>query len=141
MITRNTLWGEEVVEETKTCRDCGEEKPLDEFEPNRKFHDKDNPDGRILRRPSCRDCRSTKKPMSQSEAKYWKRPVTFECPICLYEYDGSYARLDHCHETGTIRGWLCDNCNTGFGKYREDLTIMQRAIDWRKEQDENVQKI
>jgi hypothetical protein len=130
MITRNTLWGEEIVEDTKVCRDCKEEKPLDEFEPNRKFYDNSNPDGRIVRRPSCRKCRSNKKPISTAERKYWKRPKTFECPVCLYDYDGSYARLDHCHTTGDIRGWLCDNCNTGLGKFREDKEVLKRALKY-----------
>ena len=128
MITRNTLWGEEVVEETKVCRDCKEEKPLDEFEPNRKFHDSNNPDGRIIRRPSCRKCRSKKKPIRSAEKKNWTRPKTFECPLCEHEYDGSYARLDHCHVTGEIRGWLCDNCNTGLGKFKDDPVIVKRAL-------------
>ena len=23
--------------------------------------------------------------------------------------------LDHCHETGAFRGWVCNACNTGRG--------------------------
>ena len=23
--------------------------------------------------------------------------------------------LDHCHETGAFRGWVCNPCNAGYG--------------------------
>jgi hypothetical protein len=127
-----TLWGEEQPQETKQCRDCGEVKPLNCFEPNRKFHSKDDPNGRILRRPSCRDCRSQKKKIDSYQKTLYKRPRELECPICLDVVDGSYLRLDHSHETGDVRGWLCDNCNTAIGKLKEDVDVIQRAIGWLK---------
>jgi len=123
-----TLWGEDNTIETKICRDCNIEKAIEEFEPNRRFYSKDNPNGRVVRRPSCRTCRSKKKTIKRSQSKHWKRPQTFECPVCKHVYDGSYARLDHCHDTGNVRGWLCDNCNTGFGKFREDIGILRNAV-------------
>ena len=36
--------------------------------------------------------------------------------------------VDHCHETGKIRGLLCSDCNTGIGKLKDDVTILQSAI-------------
>lgn len=134
----NTVFGIEVIDDTKVCRDCNTEKSVEDFEPNRKFHSKDNPDGRIVRRPSCRACRSKKKSINASQKKHWNRPDTFECPICLYSYSGTYARLDHCHKTGNVLGWLCDNCNTGKGKFREDIEIMKRAIQWQERSEKVV---
>lgn len=36
--------------------------------------------------------------------------------------------LDHNHETGEIRGFLCMNCNTLLGKARDRPEILRRAI-------------
>lgn len=40
--------------------------------------------------------------------------------------------IDHCHDTGIIRGLLCHNCNVGIGNLRHDENIMHRAIDYLK---------
>lgn len=125
-----TLWGEEDPVDTKICRDCKIEKSIEEFEPNRRFHSKDDPNGRIVRRPSCKKCRSKKKGIDSYQKSLYKRPKTLQCPICLDNVNGSYARLDHSHQTGNVRGWLCDNCNTAIGKLKENVDVLQRAIDW-----------
>lgn len=36
--------------------------------------------------------------------------------------------VDHDHESGTVRGLLCVACNTGIGKFAEDIDLMQSAI-------------
>jgi hypothetical protein len=132
-ITRNTLFGVEVVEETKVCDRCFIEKPIEDFEPNRKYFDPSNPNGRVLRRPSCRECRSSKKRMNQSQKKYYPKPKGeyFECPSCGRMRKTSLARLDHDHKTGNINGYICDPCNTAFGNFDEDPEIMKRAYKWK----------
>ena len=35
--------------------------------------------------------------------------------------------LDHCHETGAIRGILCLSCNQALGKFREDPALLEAA--------------
>jgi hypothetical protein len=42
--------------------------------------------------------------------------------------------LDHNHETGKFRGWLCDNCNTGIGKLGDTVEGLERAIAYLKRQ-------
>lgn len=37
-------------------------------------------------------------------------------------------RLDHCHNSGMFRGFLCDNCNIGLGKFMDSPDLMKNAI-------------
>ena len=42
--------------------------------------------------------------------------------------------VDHCHDTGVIRGLLCTNCNTILGKCYDSDAILQKAIDYLRKQ-------
>lgn len=55
------------------------------------------------------------------------------CLICLKLPDtGKKKRLyvDHCHETGAIRGLLCNRCNSAIGLLGENTETMGRAIEY-----------
>ena len=41
--------------------------------------------------------------------------------------------VDHNHETGAIRGLLCTNCNTGIGNLRDNIDLLQKAIQYLRE--------
>lgn len=41
-----------------------------------------------------------------------------------------WLSVDHCHTTGHIRGLLCDNCNIGLGKFKDDPEFLQVAIEY-----------
>jgi hypothetical protein len=47
------------------------------------------------------------------------------CKIC-----GKEKRLvvDHCHETGQVRGMLCFSCNTGIGQLGDSVDMLKAAI-------------
>lgn len=49
------------------------------------------------------------------------------CAICK-----KAARLcvDHCHETGVVRGLLCDLCNRAVGGFRNDSAVARAAADY-----------
>ena len=40
--------------------------------------------------------------------------------------------LDHCHETGEIRGILCNKCNIGLGHFQDDIALLERALEYMK---------
>jgi len=126
------LFGEKISKETKICKTCEKELPLESFEANRKFFDASSAEKfRILRRPSCISCRSTKKAINPIIKKSYPLPPTeFNCPICGDKVTAKHAKLDHCHHTGTIRGYLCNGCNTALGSFRDSEEILAKAILW-----------
>lgn len=36
--------------------------------------------------------------------------------------------VDHCHTTGKIRGLLCHHCNKSLGGFKDDVSLLERAI-------------
>ena len=115
---------------SKTCTRCREVKPLDtEHYPlhNRTKSGFDS---------WCRSCRSTYRSeisrgkfrdvISDEDLKKLKS-TTKECVIC-----GSEEPLvvDHDHNTGEIRGMLCNHCNRGLGHFRDDPALLEFAAQY-----------
>lgn len=40
--------------------------------------------------------------------------------------------VDHCHNSGKIRGLLCGKCNLGLGKFEDSIETLQNAINYLK---------
>lgn len=54
-----------------------------------------------------------------------------ECFICGNACpSGRHLAVDHDHSNGVIRGLLCCNCNKGLGSFREDLDLMEKAMQY-----------
>lgn len=49
-----------------------------------------------------------------------------KCMICNTEA-GMDLRVDHCHETGKFRGLLCNSCNNGLGRFKDNPEHLRRA--------------
>lgn len=39
-------------------------------------------------------------------------------------------QIDHCHDTGQIRGILCGNCNSALGHARDDVARLESLIEY-----------
>lgn len=54
------------------------------------------------------------------------------CAICKRSEPGGRGRfhVDHCHDTGTIRGLLCHACNLGIGQLKHSAEILKEAIKY-----------
>jgi hypothetical protein len=49
------------------------------------------------------------------------------CPLCGKRSTKTLC-VDHCHETGTIRGLLCRQCNFALGCFTDSQAAMMAAI-------------
>jgi hypothetical protein len=63
----------------------------------------------------------------------------YKCAICQENpngWNGQSGRfdVDHDHKTGKVRGLLCSSCNTSLGKFKDDISILKRAINYLKKE-------
>lgn len=52
------------------------------------------------------------------------------CAICGKPSIERALSTDHDHETGKVRGLLCRNCNLALGHFKDDVSLMKRAIEY-----------
>jgi len=52
------------------------------------------------------------------------------CRICKSDNNGKTLDVDHCHETGKVRGLLCRSCNLLIGHSKEDALILFLALEY-----------
>ena len=55
------------------------------------------------------------------------------CEICgrvPSEVSKKGACVDHCHDSGKVRGILCAPCNSGIGSLRDDPAVLRKAIEY-----------
>jgi|SRR3989344_1512523 len=120
----------------KICNICHKLLDTTEFARNQ-----NGVNNRPIRRPSYQKCRKQLEgtnPTRKEKLKWLKtkpKNKPFECPICAKRTIAgitSKVVLDHNHRTGEIRGWICDSCNTGIGRFKDDIELIKRAIKFLK---------
>lgn len=133
----------------KQCNNCKQELEENLFYKVKK--------GDIKTRPTCKTCdsnlnreyRSTQDYIGVQRASELRKRygISLEyydylwvqqggvCAICLKKETKTKTRgngirdlcVDHDHVTGRVRGLLCDACNVGIGKLKDDHVVLERA--------------
>jgi len=129
----------------KACSTCDQVKPLSDFKKDPRCLDGT--------KNQCKSCvnvrrRQTRKRDPEKDRadalwhKYRLRQEDYDeiynfqkgcCAICdTHESEAPRQRLavDHDHQTGEVRGLLCDFCNTALGKFKDDTALLQEAINY-----------
>ncbi|WP_399137321.1 endonuclease VII domain-containing protein [Streptomyces sp. NBUA17] len=109
----------------KLCRSCGEVKPHSEWHRNATASD-----GLSTR---CKACRAVEGRAGHLKRQYGITEMERDalvasqggaCCICLA---APAAHVDHCHETGRVRGVLCFSCNAALGQFKDRPDVIRRA--------------
>lgn len=112
---------------TKKCTQCKEQLPLDRFGRD---------SGANYLRGKCRSCEKQNAKGTTELRKQYAPPNNpdYACPICLSTaqnlIDKGYKPkwcLDHDHESGEFRGYICNLCNTGISNLKENIEVLRRA--------------
>ena len=121
----------------KTCNKCNTEKELTEFYFRKDLN---------KHRPSCKECFSTqvahnKYNITQETLDKLYVEADNKCQICGdtqcagVDHKSSKYRplvIDHNHETGKVRGILCNWCNSALGHFKDDPARLYKAIEYLK---------
>jgi len=51
------------------------------------------------------------------------------CAICHKKFVKT-PHIDHSHETNKNRGLLCDDCNLGLGRFKDNIEVLSNAIQY-----------
>ena len=134
----------------KDCRRCKEVKDYSEFY---KGHKKSKDGYTYWCKVCTRECNDNwkkdnpeKDKQGQRNSRYKRRyGITIEdydvlleeqqggCAICERKTSGHsnyHFHVDHCHETGKVRGLLCTNCNRALGTFGDTVEGLMRAVKY-----------
>lgn len=133
-----TLWGEEEVR-SQECIKCGKTKSIDQF------NSRSNTKNDI--RNDCKQCQKESAKVVKKLKEQYPQPniETYRCAICDKSKDEmqGYKQnnlnnnpfvLDHDHESGEFRGWICNYCNVGLSRFFDDVKILKNAIRYLERQ-------
>ena len=134
---------------TKICNMCNEEKSRCAFPSDSSRRDglayrckkcckKLNTDGYHRRRETDPEGERERSRFSCIRRKYGLGKARFlrmmanqhgQCAICSVDIDLS-CHVDHCHDSGKVRGLLCGSCNTGIGFLQDSPDVILNAFDY-----------
>jgi len=130
---------------TKICTTCGVEKDINQFyfrggnySPN-------------SRKSKCKECDKKRVAENYDPIKYQEQHLKRSYGITLNEYNqmladqnhkcitcgttepgGKHGKfmVDHCHNTGKVRGLLCKGCNIALGEVGDNISTLQKMIQY-----------
>lgn len=112
----------------KICKECKQEKHLDNFYTAKGYHNGD-----------CKVCEKFKRKLrklNKAPNKTYESMLKSQnnkCKICGSTDPGHNSEsfcIDHCHSAGHIRGLLCHSCNLGLGNFKDNIDSLQKAIKY-----------
>lgn len=126
----------------KSCYRCKFDKPFTEYNKNNRTRDGYH--------SYCRGCQSDhyreNKERHKANVKAWKRAnpghrygLTPEEHDALRTSNGGMCHIcntnpavhiDHDHDTGVVRGHLCQLCNQGLGFFRDSPALLREAAEY-----------
>jgi len=124
------------ADSTRICSKCGETKNVVDFRVN-----KITASGQKRYRGECKACNSKYSWEVKLEKVFNITPEYYYellqlqnncCAICDIKMEETNKRLivDHDHETGLVRGLLCDSCNLGIGKLKDSEELLMKAVNY-----------
>ncbi len=102
----------------QTCVVCNETKGWDYFPKHKHYAG-----GKDKR---CRTCVAYQASVRNTLRKV--SPAMSDVCDCCGKSTYKTLVLDHCHDTDTFRGWLCEWCNVGIGKLGDNLDGVLNAV-------------
>jgi hypothetical protein len=140
----------------RTCNICGETKPLTEYY----FNNRGYPHGK------CKSCYVKKQQENYTPEKGRDKNLRHAYGITLQEYNEMLEEqdhkcatcgttepggrksgrgggtnvfvVDHCHDTGKVRGLLCHSCNRAMGLLGDNVSVIESMIKYLEEYETNV---
>ncbi|GAB2912991.1 endonuclease VII domain-containing protein [Streptomyces heilongjiangensis] len=112
----------------KLCRVCGENKPHSEWHRNASASD-----GLSTR---CKACRAVQGRQGHLKRQYGiteaerDEPIASQGGVCCLCSAALPVHVDHCHETGRVRGVLCFSCHAALGQFKDRPDVMRRAATY-----------
>lgn len=124
----------------KRCKACRIEKPFSEFYRRGGVY-RQTATAEVFKFVSkCKSCTIDEARWAQMKLKYGLTRGQFMdllaeqggvCAICQEaEILEAYLTVDHCHDTGEVRGLLCRACNGGLGLFRDDPSRLEAALEY-----------
>lgn len=131
---------------TRLCRVCKIEKNRDEFSPDYRSNSQIQSMCKSCNREWARNDRLKNKDKYRHrdlKRNYGITPTQYHgmlieqngvCAICKQPEirKNGWLHVDHNHRTMLVRGLLCGNCNTGIGKFGENISFLENAIRYLK---------
>ncbi len=114
----------------KTCTKCGETKEQDQFRKHRN---------------ACKKCCRVAGKKYQTPEQKFKWAIKTKYDLSLEQYEQMLIDqnnqcyicnaeeklvIDHCHESGKVRGLLCNHCNLVLGHAKDNPALLRLAANY-----------